>query len=181
MRYTEMTGIILTWSRSSARWSNYNMATIWRTHAPLSKEKEAVTWVGRSLASGRGRQSKSLMNPAHLTFVPTIFNFLRQAGAKDHQIAYFSYYKGQLTLMRTWETPELRMHTVDSAQGREYDFVILDLVTSGGRLYPLGFVADTKRMCVALSRARDRIRTEETTRAERSSWGPPPSCKEFRR
>ena len=72
------------------------------------------------------------------------------------------------------------MHTVDSAQGREYDFVILDLVTPGGRLYPLGFVADTKRMCVALSRARDRIRTEETTRAERSSWSSPPSCKEFR-
>ena len=102
----------------------------------------------------RSNQSKTLMNPAHVTYIPAIFNFLRQAGAKDNQIAYFTYYKGQLTIMRTWETPELHMHTVDSAQGREYDFVILDLVTPGGRLYPLGFVADTRRMCVALSRAR---------------------------
>ena len=33
------------------------------------------------------------------------------------------------------------MATVDSAQGKEYDFVILDLVTPGGREYPLGIPA----------------------------------------
>ena len=46
------------------------------------------------------------------------------------------------------------MTTVDKAQGREYDFVLLDLVTAGGRLYPLGFTTDVRRMCVGLSRAK---------------------------
>ena len=44
--------------------------------------------------------------------------------------------------MRRRETPALTMTTGDKAQGRECDFVLLDLVTPGGR------------MCVALSRAK---------------------------
>ncbi|KAF6227423.1 hypothetical protein HO133_008867 [Letharia lupina] len=46
------------------------------------------------------------------------------------------------------------MATTDSAQGKEYDFVILDLVSPGGRQYALGFRTDPRRMCVALSKAK---------------------------
>ena len=46
------------------------------------------------------------------------------------------------------------MSTVDKAQGREYDFVLLDLVTPGGMFYSLSFSTDVRRMCVALSRAK---------------------------
>ena len=56
--------------------------------------------------------------------------------------------------MREHETPNLSMATVDQAQGREYDFVVLDLVTPGGRDFALGFSSETGRMCVAASRAR---------------------------
>lgn len=57
---------------------------------------------------------------------------LRAAGANDRQIAVLTPYKGQLRWLRTWETADLPMATIDSAQGKEYDFVILDLVSPGG-------------------------------------------------
>ena len=101
----------------------------------------------------RSKKNKSLMNPAHLQFVPVLINYLRQAGANDSQIAYLTMYRGQLSLMRWHETPEMRMMTVDQSQGREYNFVILDLVTPGGLNFPLGFSADVRRICVAASRA----------------------------
>lgn len=47
------------------------------------------------------------------------------------------------------------MSTVDGAQGKEYPFVILDLVKIGGRGFSLGFITDVRRMCVGLSRAKN--------------------------
>ena len=82
------------------------------------------------------------MNAAHLVCVPRVIDLLRRVGAHRAQIAYLITYKGQLSLMRRHETLALTMTTGDKAQGREYDFVLLDLVTPGGR------------MCVALSRAK---------------------------
>ena len=50
------------------------------------------------------RIKRSLMNPAHLFFIPHIINKLRQAGAADSQIAYLTTYRGQMGLMREHET-----------------------------------------------------------------------------
>lgn len=46
------------------------------------------------------------------------------------------------------------MATINSAQGKEYDFIIPDSVSPGGRQYALGFPTDPRRKCVALSRAK---------------------------
>lgn len=59
-----------------------------------------------------------------------------------------------MSLMRQHETQDLSMATLDLAQGREYDFVKLDVVTPGGRLFPLGFSSEPPKMCVATSRAK---------------------------
>lgn len=50
------------------------------------------------------------------------------------------------------------MATADSVQGREYDFIRLDLATPGGRAYPLGFLTDVRRTCVGLPRAKSGLR-----------------------
>ena len=47
----------------------------------------------------------------------------------------------------------LTLSTTDAAEGKEYKFVILDLVTPGGKRYPLRSVADIHKMCVGSSRA----------------------------
>lgn len=47
---------------------------------------------------------------------------------------------------------EISVRSVDSAQGSESSVVILSTTRPGGK-YGLGFLADRKRSCVALSRA----------------------------
>ena len=42
----------------------------------------------------RSKTKRSLMNPAHLFYVPHLINKLRQAGAADSQIAYLTTYRG---------------------------------------------------------------------------------------
>lgn len=69
------------------------------------------------------------------------------------EVVVFTPYKGQLRLHQKLHGPNIVIATVDAAQGKEYDFLILDLVTPGQE-YSLGFLSDPKRMNVALSRAK---------------------------
>jgi len=50
----------------------------------------------------------------------------------------------------------LRIVTVDSAQGSEADVVVLSSVRSNMQHY-MGFLSNTNRMCVAVSRAKERL------------------------
>lgn len=80
---------------------------------------------------------------------------LRSAGARDDQLAVLTYYKGQLRLYRMQpQAGNATFATVDGLNGEEYDYVILDLVTPGGRPYMLGFLTDVERISMGLSRAK---------------------------
>ena len=98
----------------------------------------------------------SKINPAHTWMVRQIVANLRMRGAKDADIGIFTTYAAQLKLHRRMPNAGgISMSTIDGAQGKEFNFVILDLVTPGGRAHGLGFVADPKRMCVGISRAKN--------------------------
>ena len=97
----------------------------------------------------------SKINPAHLCMAREIIERLRRQGVQDTDIGLFTTYSAQLRLHLQMANPGgVAMSTIDGAQGKEYTYVILDLVTPGGRAYGLGFVADPKRMCVGISRAK---------------------------
>ena len=99
-------------------------------------------------------KGRSLANPRNACIVGKILNNLIKAGAAPNQIAILCGYKAQLRVLRRLSTTlGVTLATIDSVRGREYPFVVLDLVTPGGSQYPLGFLTDTGRMCVALSRA----------------------------
>ena len=99
-------------------------------------------------------KGRSLANPRHACLVGLILKKLIKAGAAANQIAILCGYKAQLRALRRLSTTlGVTLATIDSVRGREYPFVVLDLVTPGGSQYPLGFLTDTGRMCVALSRA----------------------------
>ena len=100
------------------------------------------------------KHQRSSVNPRHLFMVQRVVQALLNSGAKAEQIAVLSAYRGQLRLLRTIIRPDVTVATVDSSQGNEFDFVVLDLVTPGGWQYPLGFMGDARRACVALSRAK---------------------------
>lgn len=100
----------------------------------------------------RSTRSKSLVNPYHLAFLHPAIQRLRAAGASPEQIAVLTSYNGQLTMKRNLNLGIETTATIDAAQGKEYDFVVLDLVTPGEH-YSFGLMTDAKRACVALSRA----------------------------
>ncbi|GAA5985688.1 hypothetical protein JCM10908_007072 [Rhodotorula pacifica] len=114
-----------------------------------------------------GRQH-SYTNPVEAATAAAIFDRLR----RDYPTIDFSYrigivtpYKGQVgELKRTFRhrygeeiLSKIAFNTVDGFQGQEKDIIILSCVRGGSADKGVGFLADTRRMNVALTRARSSI------------------------
>eukprot|EP00842_Homolaphlyctis_polyrhiza_P000941 jgi/Hompol1/1848/HPOL_002779-RA len=88
--------------------------------------------------------------------VKHVGNLVKLAGVLDSEIAVISPYNAQVNLLRSMlkETyPNLEIGSVDGFQGREKDAVIISMVRSNDEGI-IGFLADRRRMNVALTRAR---------------------------
>ena len=97
------------------------------------------------------RNGTSMVNEMEAKATADAANSLARL-SRTQRVVVLCVYKAQMRRVR-----ELLMEanaealTVDSAQGREWDHVILTLVSSDPKR--LGFVRDRRRQCVALSRA----------------------------
>jgi hypothetical protein len=135
----------------------------------LVSGKKGVSWVsyddGDAETSGRMR-STSKWNPKEVRIVE---HFLEKAGVNDllysgKTVMVISFYKEQTKALQKMaesygyspKDQRFRIVTVDAAQGSEADVVILSCVRSNGR-GEIGFVENKNRMCVAISRARDKL------------------------
>ena len=100
---------------------------------------------------------QSFSNPHEATFLKYLCKYLLQQGYKPHQITVLTMYIGQLLLLQQ-QMPRnqfegIKICAVDNFQGEENDIILLSLVRSNsvGRI---GFLSESNRICVALSRAR---------------------------
>ncbi len=83
-----------------------------------------------------------------------IYEQLRQSGIQPHDIAIITPYVAQVKKLRTMSTEKgVEIGSVDSFQGREKEVVILSLVRSN-ETGEVGFLDDTRRMNVGMTRAR---------------------------
>ena len=100
---------------------------------------------------------QSYTNPHEATFLVELCYYLLLQGYRPSQITILTMYTGQLLLLQkkmpkhTFEG--VKVCAVDNFQGEENDIVLLSLVRSNseGRV---GFLGESNRICVALSRAR---------------------------
>jgi len=112
-------------------------------------------------------EGSSLVNPEEADFVVQIFLTLTQMISEfdwRKKLAVVTPYAEQVRLIRqkfrdvlgTRSTAPLpiEVNTVDGFQGREKDCVIFSAVRGHSKKKTIGFVADTRRMNVALTRAR---------------------------
>ncbi len=114
---------------------------------------------------------ESRMNPLEAELVIKKVNILLESGVKANQIAVISPYSAQVKLLRELINTyakggvlaavdgglsNLEIDSVDGFQGREKEVVIVSLVRSN-REGEVGFLADTRRMNVALTRARRKL------------------------
>lgn len=99
----------------------------------------------------------SRYNKMEAEIVYKIILSLKDAGVTSQQIAVITPYSAQVHLLRERINDlEIEIDSVDGFQGREKEAVIVSLVRSN-REGEVGFLKDTRRMNVALTRARRKI------------------------
>jgi ATP-dependent RNA/DNA helicase IGHMBP2 len=99
----------------------------------------------------------SLQNPGEAELVARQVDELILAGVSPCEIAVITPYAAQARRLRDLITsPGIEVDTVDGFQGREKEAIVISLVRSNPR-GELGFLADTRRTNVALTRARRKL------------------------
>ncbi|MEZ6134018.1 MAG: AAA domain-containing protein [Pirellulaceae bacterium] len=101
---------------------------------------------------------ESRRNPREARWVVDQVQHLLDAGLAAEKIAVIAPYAAQVRLLRNrLQVANLEIDTVDGFQGREKEAVILSLVRSNDER-EIGFLQDTRRTNVALTRARRTLR-----------------------
>ena len=109
---------------------------------------------GKGFEEAQQARSESYDNPGEADLVAARARALLAAGLDPQSLAVITPYRGQASLLQAALLGSgVEVDTVDAFQGREADAVLVSCVRSNpeGRL---GFLADLRRMNVALSRAR---------------------------
>jgi predicted DNA helicase len=100
---------------------------------------------------------ESRMNPDEAELLCRKVRELLDAGVAAEAMAVIAPYSAQVRLLRErLSIPGLEIDSVDGFQGREKEAVLLSLVRSN-REGEVGFLADVRRMNVALTRARRKL------------------------
>ncbi|KAF9220939.1 hypothetical protein BS17DRAFT_786249 [Gyrodon lividus] len=112
-----------------------------------------------------GTVGHSMKNTREAEVAVALYARLRKEFAAidlDFRVGIVSMYRGQVVeLQRAFERKfgedmrgKIHFHTVDGFQGQEKDIIILSCVRAGPGVQSVGFLADVRRMNVALTRAK---------------------------
>lgn len=128
------------------------------TASPLTETAlRFIDTAGSSCDEQAEADGSSRENPGEAEFVARQVRDLLAAGVSPAEIAVITPYAGQARLLRQLiEDRTVEIDTVDGFQGREKDAVVISLVRSNDK-GELGFLTDTRRMNVALTRARRKL------------------------
>jgi len=100
---------------------------------------------------------ESRLNEQEAALVVRKVSQLLEMGVRPHQVAVISPYSAQVRhLRKLLDHDDLEIDTVDGFQGREKEVVVISLVRSNSQ-GEIGFLADVRRMNVALTRARRKL------------------------
>ncbi len=127
---------------------------------PLPMTAEPVTFIDTAGADWQEElepDGESKRNPQEGALLLKKVRQLHAAGLSPHDIAVIAPYAAQVRWLREqWDYDDLEIDTVDGFQGREKEAVLISCVRSNGS-GEIGFLADTRRMNVALTRARRKL------------------------
>ena len=117
-----------------------------------------IDTAGRGFEEETPEGSESKMNSGEAELAAAEVRKLLLAGVRAQDIAVITPYDAQAQKLRQVleDEPELEIDTVDGFQGREKEAVVVSLVRSNDS-GELGFVADLRRINVALTRARKKL------------------------
>ena len=119
----------------------------------------AVTYIDTAGAAYDEKQptdSDSRCNPEEAALVVKKVHQLLDAHLPADSIAVITPYSAQVELLRQQLPDDIEIGSVDGFQGREKEAIIISLVRSNIK-GEVGFLAETRRMNVALTRARRKL------------------------
>lgn len=123
-------------------------------------DDDPVTFIDTAGAGWDEQQEKdglSRLNPEEGRLVLNQVNALCEAGLKPNDIAVIAPYAAQVRWLRQHaEFDQLEIDTVDGFQGREKEAVVMCTVRSNSK-GEVGFLSDSRRMNVALTRAKRKL------------------------
>lgn len=123
-------------------------------------DDDPVTFIDTAGAGWEEQQEKdglSRLNPEEGRLVLDQVNTLCEAGLKPNDIAVIAPYAAQVRWLRQHaEFDQLEIDTVDGFQGREKEAVVMCTVRSNSK-GEVGFLSDSRRMNVALTRAKRKL------------------------
>jgi superfamily I DNA and/or RNA helicase len=100
---------------------------------------------------------ESKLNPKEANLIVQLVGQLIEAEVEPSQIAIIAPYAAQVRLLRgRLDIRDLEIDTVDGFQGREKEVVLLTMVRSNER-GEIGFLSDSRRTNVAITRARRKL------------------------
>lgn len=112
-----------------------------------------VDTAGADAAEQLDEATRSYENPVEADLVQRVIAQLREAGVPLGEVGVITPYSAQVRRLRDALGGRLRVSSVDGFQGQEREVIVCSWVRANpdGRI---GFVADRRRLTVALSRAR---------------------------
>lgn len=128
------------------------------TAAPETEEPFLfIDTAGKGFEERLEAGSESRYNPEEAELVLSQLSKMLSLGVPASEIAVISPYSAQVRLLAS-KTPDaaVEIDSVDGFQGREKELVIVSLVRSNLE-GEMGFLADTRRMNVAMTRARRKL------------------------
>ena len=123
------------------------------TDSPL----EFIDTAGAEYEEQLEPDGESKLNPKEADLVIQLIGDLIEAGISPEEMGIIAPYAAQARLLRgKLSVIGLEIDTVDGFQGREKEVIIVTMVRSNDRR-EIGFLADTRRTNVALTRARRKL------------------------
>ncbi|MGI9473142.1 MAG: AAA domain-containing protein [Rubripirellula sp.] len=125
---------------------------------PLTQEPiEFIDTAGAEYEEQLEADGESKLNPKEANLVLHFIGELIEAGVSPEEIGVIAPYAAQVRLLRgRLDVIGLEIDTVDGFQGREKEVIIVTMVRSNDR-QEIGFLADTRRTNVALTRAKRKL------------------------
>jgi len=130
-----------------------------KVYEKVNGVKHNVFFIDHAIPEDESFESDMLShsNKHEAEFVVQLCHYFIKLGYRRSQITILTMYSGQLLKMKNVMSKEIyegvRVSAVDDFQGEENDIILLSLVRSNheGRI---GFLKESNRVCVALSRAK---------------------------
>ncbi len=122
-----------------------------------SSPVEFIDTAGAEYEEQLESDGESKLNPKEANVIVRLVGELIEAEVEPSQIAIIAPYAAQVRLLRgRLDIRDLEIDTVDGFQGREKEVVLLTMVRSNER-GEIGFLSDTRRTNVAITRARRKL------------------------